>query len=241
MERALYDRFAEVEHKHWWFVAYRRIIAGVIASLGLPRDAKILDAGCGNGGNLAMLSQFGEVYASEMDGEAAKRSVDKRIAKAVKHEALPEQCSFDNNFFDLIVMLDVLEHIKDDGKALGVLRDKLKTGGKLLVAVPAYMFLWSGHDVANHHWRRYTRAGLRRVIASAGFVNGYASYFNVCLFPAAALGRFIKRIKGDGSHDLAMPAPWLNRALTSLFGNEALFIPKISFPFGVSLMAIATK
>jgi SAM-dependent methyltransferase len=221
MERALYDRFAEVEHKHWWFVAYRRIIAGVIASLGLPRDAKILDAGCGNGGNLAMLSQFGEVYASEMDGEAAKRSVDKRIAKAVKHEALPEQCSFDNNFFDLI--------------------DKLKTGGKLLVAVPAYMFLWSGHDVANHHWRRYTRAGLRRVIASAGFVNGYASYFNVCLFPAAALGRFIKRIKGDGSHDLAMPAPWLNRALTSLFGNEALFIPKISFPFGVSLMAIATK
>ena len=241
MERALYDRFAEVEDRHWWFVAHRRIMAKVIRLLGLPVKARILDAGCGNGGQLQMLSAFGEVYASEMDQEARERAIEKNIAQVVHHEALPERCSFKDEFFDLIALFDVLEHIEDDRKALEVLRAKLKPGGKLLVSVPAFMFLWSPHDVANHHYRRYTRSQLLAIIKNAGYRALYSSYFNIFLFPIAVLMRYFKRLKGDAGHDLAMPSAGVNRLLTAVFGSEALLVPRLSLPFGVSLLAVATK
>ena len=241
MERQLYDAFAAVEHEHWWFVGYRRIIAKVLRSLNLPQLATILDVGCGNGGNLSMLSEFGEIYATEHDGEAAERAREKQIAKIVYRESLPGQCSMADQSCDLVVMLDVLEHIEDDLAALKILRTKLKDDGKLLVAVPAFMFLWSPHDVANHHYRRYTRAQLVELLQQAGFEVQYSSYFNLCLFPVALLARTVKRWTAGDGHDLSMPPKAVNRLLAWLFGSESAFLPRLSFPFGISLMATATK
>jgi 2-polyprenyl-3-methyl-5-hydroxy-6-metoxy-1,4-benzoquinol methylase len=222
-------------------VAYRRIMATVIASFRLPPGSRILDVGCGTGGHLEMLSRFGEVYATEMDQQASDHARAKHIAKAIHTESLPGQCSFDDDFFDLIVLFDVLEHIRDDEAALKRLYAKLKPGGHLLVCVPAFMFLWSAHDDANHHWRRYRKQELTGTLRRAGFRVTAGSYLNITLFPVAVLARFLKRLKGDHSHDLSLPSQWVNRLLTAVFGWERFLVPRVSLPFGVSLMATAIR
>ncbi|MCZ6860027.1 MAG: class I SAM-dependent methyltransferase [Alphaproteobacteria bacterium] len=241
MERRVYARMGEVEDRHWWFVARRRILATVLErSALLPKSARVLEAGCGTGGNLGMLSRFGPVSAFEPD-EAARGNASRDIRFDIRAGALPDKVPFAGERFDLIAVLDVLEHLGDDEGALRALVERLEPGGVILVSVPAFAFLWSRHDVRHHHIRRYTRASLLAVTRAAGLEPVNAGYFNTLLFPLIVVRRMLDRLFGLAGDDDEMPTPWLNRLLGAVFAFERRLVGRVRLPFGVSLLMLARK
>ncbi|MEA3009686.1 MAG: hypothetical protein QOJ91_1378 [Sphingomonadales bacterium] len=239
MDRSVYDRMEEIDGTHWWFVARRRIVSKLLArQLAGRTGLRILEVGCGTGSNLAMLGQFGSVDAIEPDDRARAVAV-RRTGVAAQGGYLPDGVSLDDGAYDVIVLLDVLEHIPADVAALAALRPKLARGGKLLLTVPAMPWLWSAHDLAHHHHRRYTRRKLEAVLAAAGFALRHRSYFNSLLFPLIAAARAAGKISGRQGGDDAMPGPRMNRLLERIFSAERLWIGRVSPPFGVSLAAVA--
>ncbi|WP_420141734.1 class I SAM-dependent methyltransferase [Sphingomonas sp.] len=239
MERHVYDRMAEIDRDHWWFVGRRRILTALIAKFRpKPTPLRILEIGCGTGSNIAMLQQFGEVDAVEPD-DHARAFAAQRTGLAIKGGYLPD-VPLEDGHYDLIVLLDVLEHIPDDKAALAALRPKLAPGGRLLLAVPAMPSLWSGHDVAHHHQRRYTRATLDAVTAAAGYRVIHRTAFNTLLLPAIVGVRLLNKLlrREGGDEDAVPPAP-LNRLLARLFGAEAHAAVRGLLPVGVSLGFVA--
>lgn len=229
---------AAVQQRHWWFVARRRILARVIGALGLPPAARVLDAGCGSGGNLALLAGFGRLSAMEYDAPARAAAAALGVCP-VSPGRLPDDVPFAAGAFDLICLLDVLEHIDDDGATLRALAARLAPGGRLLVTVPAYAWLWSAHDEAHHHRRRYTAAALARCAAGAGLAVRRLGYFNSLLFPAIAAARLAGRLLGrDGASDAGLPPAPVNAALQAVFAAERHLAPRWLFPFGTSVLAV---
>ncbi|BBD62460.1 hypothetical protein NIES2109_53040 [Nostoc sp. HK-01] len=244
MDKNFYLQYAAVEDQHWWFVGRRRIVEALIRQLKLPKQAKILEAGCATGGNLSMLARYGEVAAMELDETACLLANERRVT-TVQQGSLPDKIPFTSQY-DLIVILDVLEHIDDDLAALEALSSRLNPNSWLLITVPAYQFLWSYHDEINHHKRRYTLKKLQRVVKQAGYTVCYGSYFNTWLFPLVAGVRLFKKIlkidqKSVASSDLNLPAKPINKFLTFLFASERYFMNRVSLPFGVSVVLLAQK
>lgn len=237
MERATFDRMAALDGEHWWFVGRRKIVAAAIESLkpALPAGARILEVGCGTGSNLLMLKRYGEVDAIEPDDEARALAAS-RGGIAVQGGLLPDGVEIADGRYDLIVLLDVLEHVEQEREALAVLRAKLAPGGRILLTVPSAPWMWSGHDVAHHHKRRYTVATLCAALTGTGFRLVHMSHFNTLLFPLIAA---IRLVRPHGEGDDAMPPALANRILSRLFGAERHLATRMSLPFGVSLLAIA--
>ncbi|WP_116091059.1 class I SAM-dependent methyltransferase [Sphingomonas crusticola] len=239
MERHVYDRMAEIDRDHWWFVGRRRILAALIERFR-PQSGplRILEVGCGTGSNIAMLQQFGTVDAVEPD-DHARAFAAQRTGLAIKGGYLPNVPLHDGQY-DLIVLLDVLEHIPDDIGALTALRPKLAPGGRLLLAVPAMPSLWSGHDVAHHHQRRYTARKLDAVVRAAGFRRLHRAAFNSLLLPAIVGVRLVNRLLGrkGGDEDRLPPKP-VNRLLGALFAAERHAAVRGLLPAGVSLALVA--
>lgn len=235
---------AQVEDTHWWFCSRRAIIASVLSRLGLSPEARILEPGCGTGGNFAMLSSFGEVYAMDSDPEACKFSSARKIA-IVKPGQLPDKVPFEDVRFDLVVMTDVLEHLDRDQEALTVLRDRLKPNGWLLATVPAFSWLWSVHDVTHHHRRRYVAGDLRTLFDRAGgYAVAYLSYYNFLLFPAIAAARLVipsSKSSARHDHDLRAHSGLVNSVLRTVFSSERYAIGRLAVPFGVSLLVLARR
>jgi SAM-dependent methyltransferase len=225
--------------QYWWLVARKLIIKKVIDSFCSKNgDLEILDVGCGKGVNFQLLASYGKVYGFDSDSQSL--DVAKRRTNAeVKKGDFPKNIPFQNNF-DLICMLDVLEHIEDEVLALKVLRKKLKTKGNLLMTVPAYQFLWSTHDIINDHKRRYQKDKLVKLLQQNGFNILYATYYNIFLFPLAIMLALYRnlRIKKTESKLKILPL-FLNIILTKIFSGERFFIPKYSLPFGVSILVFA--
>lgn len=242
MEPGIYTLMAALEEKHWWFAARRTIAENIIRQLGLPPGAKILEAGCGTGGNLAMLSRYGQVYGMELDDHAREMANAKRITQVLPGR-LPDKVPYQQERFDLIALLDVLEHIEDDRGTLEALGTLLKPGGHLLISVPAFAFLWSAHDEVHYHKRRYVLGELKSKLENAGLEVTYASYFNTVLFPLISAARLLGKLRTNkrGNGDLTMPSPLINRLLFAIFSSERLVLGRWSLPFGVSAMAIARK
>jgi len=240
MESKLYQDMAALEETHWWFVARRKILKDVIGRLPLPANASVLEAGCGTGGNLSMLSDFGKLSAFE-PFDNARAIADTRHIGQVENGTLPDGIPFEQKF-DLICAFDVLEHVENDAAALKALAEKLAPSGHIVITVPAFMFLWSAHDTAHHHYRRYTRQQMVRLMQSAGLEVKQASYFNTILFPAIVAARGLKKILGEtDSPDAKMPSPGINRLLLWLFGAERLALRHINLPVGVSVLAVGWK
>ena len=242
MEARTYELMRELEDEHWWFVARRRVIEAVLRRLALPERADILEVGCGTGGNLAMLSRFGTVTGVERDEDAAAMARERGIAPVLEGE-LPCQIPGLNGQYDLIVLFDVIEHVDADGASLECLRTGLRPGGRIVLTVPAFNFLWSQHDVENHHKRRYRRTDLRGLATGAGLQAEYLSYFNFWLFPPVAAVRLVRKLfpASETWSDMRKPAPLVNALLRSVFGSEARLIGRLSFPFGSSVIAVLTS
>jgi SAM-dependent methyltransferase len=241
MDRNVYLRMAEQDGQHWWFVARKKILADQIATLRLAPDARLLEAGCGPGGNLKMLGRFGKLTAFELD-QGARQIASERSGIDVAPGALPDQVGYEPGSFDLIAAFDVIEHIEQDSEATKVLATLLRPGGHLIITVPAYQWLWSKHDARHHHWRRYTRPEIHRLVEEAGLTVEKCSHFNTLLFPLVILVRFVKNLLGRAdSPDDRMPGRLVNTVLRHIFASERFWLRHASLPFGVSIICISRK
>lgn len=238
MERVIYDRMAEHDATHWWYRARREVLASVIArKVSLPPVARILEIGCGTGHNLAMLARFGDVDAIEID-EHSRAIAAQRLGSPVGDAPLPELIGVPEGGYDMVALLDVLEHVEADRDALEAVARRLRPGGTILLTVPQFRWMWSGHDVANHHFRRYTKASLRAAVSEAGLKLDMLQSFNSLLFPLAAADRLVARVTGrKGSDDALPPAP-VNRLFEKVFALERYAVGRIPMPPGVSLIAL---
>ena len=240
MERHVYDRMAELADVHWWYVARRKILADLIRrEMSPPAKARILEIGCGTGHNLGMLAEFGAVDALEVD-EAARSIAEERLGHAVASAPLPELKGVKRGGYDLIAALDVIEHIDDDHAALAAIAGRLKHGGKLLMTVPAHQWMWSAHDTANHHKRRYSKAALKALIAGSPLRLEKIGYFNSLLFPLAIAARGFGRLTGREDSDDKLPPKPLNLLFEKLFGLERHAVGRLPLPPGLSLFAVAS-
>jgi SAM-dependent methyltransferase len=240
MERIVYDRMAELDERHWWYRARRDVLAALITRrIALPPDARILEIGCGTGHNLQTLARFGAVDGIELD-DAARAVAEKRVGKPIGASPLPDLTGVPDATYDLVAVLDVIEHVDEDVRSLRTIATKLRPGGKVLITVPAHQWMWSAHDVVNHHKRRYSAKSLRRLIGDAGLRIEVLSPFNSLLFPLAAGARLAGRILGKDSSDDALPSKPVNALFETIFGLERYAIGRVPFPPGVSLVAIAS-
>lgn len=224
---------------HWWFRGRRRIVNGELERLALPADARLLDAGCGSGRTLDDLARYGRVIGLDISPTAVSvaraRGHDVRLAD-IADIPLPA------GRFDVVTCLDVLEHVADDRRALSELVRVTRPGGAILVTVPAYPALWSQHDVANEHFRRYRRTALRALAAETGCAFVRDTHFNALLLPPIALVRWGMRLVGrprGAPSDLDLTPARLGGVFELPLRAEAHFLAAGGrLPFGLSLLMV---
>ena len=239
MDRVVYDRMAAHDSTHWWYRARRDVLQSYLERYGrLPADARILEIGCGTGHNLPMLARFGNVDAIEID-PAARAIAAMRLGRPVGDAPLPELPGIPRRAYDLIAVLDVVEHIADDVAALRAMAACLKPGGKILIAVPAHPWMWSAHDVVNHHHRRYTKATLRASIVAAGMRPERLGPMNALLFPLAAAARLAGKLTGREDSDDSPPPGPVNALFERVFRLERHLVGRVPLTPGVSLVTLA--
>ncbi len=243
MKKTEYARMAEHEANYWWHVGRLRIIETSIMRFATKRrNLKILNVGCGTGGTIDMLEQFGTVDNVDVSDDAIafmKQRGYKRIKK-VKGIKLP----FKDKAYDIVAAFDVLEHIKDDSAALKEWKRVLKDDGAVILTVPAYSWLWSDHDVSLHHFRRYTVGRLKSVVAIAGLKAVKRSYAIVFSLPMVVGFRFLNKLLGrkTDSETSYVPVPdFINSLFIKILFIEAWLHRYIRFWFGTSVIATLKK
>lgn len=244
MEERFYAEYAEIQDRHWWFAGRRRIVASVLGEAlpaRLSGSTRILDVGCGTGVMLEELRRFGEVVG--VDSEPAAVAFCRRRGEDRVELATGAELPFSDAAFDVVTLLDVIEHIDEEETMLAEVRRVLAPSGVLLVTVPAYTWMWGPQDEISHHRRRYTRRRLLDSLSRAGFQTSRSSYFNTLLLPPIAAIRLARRLfpaPEELRSDFELNQPGrLNSALTRVFGWEARLLQRVNFPFGVSILALA--
>ena len=240
MEDQVYRQLYEVENTHWWFSARKEILLRYLdVRLPLPPTARLLDVGCGTGAILESFSRRYQAFGTDMAPQAIDFCRERGLTRLYcgTLETYPP-----SEPFDLLTMLDMLEHVEDDGGLLRAARRLLRAEGHILIAVPAFPSLWSDHDEVLHHKRRYTRRGLRRLVEHAGFTVEHLTFLNCLLFPVAWVKRAAARVTGaEGANDLEIPPRSLNAVLRELFRIEGRVLPHASLPVGLSLLCLARR
>ena len=243
MQQHTYSIMYEVEEAHWWFVGRRRIIESFVSEicrdLNVERP-RILDVGCGTGANLEMLAQFGEAEGVDVSTDALA-FCRARGLESVKQGAA-EDLPYADGSFDLVTGLDVVEHLDSDVAGLKEMHRVLRPNGRILLFVPAFMFLWGVQDDISHHRQRYTLKTLRRSVTEAGFRVERATYANISFFAPILLGRAFMRMTGlkpASENNINVSA--LNGILGRILGAESFALRRINFPFGVSALCVARK
>ena len=246
MQQHTYAIMRRVEESHWWFVGRRQIIRSFLERLF--RDVKasehstvnILDVGCGTGANLEMLSEFGVAEGVDVSTEALSFCQARGLqnVKLGAAEALP----YEDDSFDLVTGLDVVEHLDDDLAGLKEMRRILRPGGRALLFVPAFMFLWGVQDDISNHRRRYTLKELKDVVRKAGLEVERATYVNISFFTPIFLGRLLMRATGlrpESENNITIG--FLNGVLGKLLAAERGPLRYMNFPFGVSIICVARR
>jgi len=246
MQPHTYAIMREVEDQHWWYVGRRRIITSFVERIcrelqdegrGRPR---ILDVGCGTGGNVEMLARFGDAEGVDVSAEA----LDFCRARGLHNvrQGAAERLPYEDQSFDLVTSLDVVEHLDDDVAGLSEIRRVLRPGGRALLFVPAFMFLWGVQDDVSNHRRRYTLPQLRQVVEQAGLVTDRASYANLTFFAPILFGRLAMRLTGlHPASENNINIGLLNGLLGSVLGAESWWLRRMNLPFGVSAILVAKK
>ena len=229
----------EAEEKHWWYVGRRAVLAALAPKLS---PGPSLEVGCGYHSGLPPDSPNSRLVGLDMEHDKLTGFRLRHGAQVVQGNA--EQLPFPEGTFASCLLLDVLEHVRDDWLALSEAFRVLSPGGRALVTVPAFPSLWSAHDEADMHLRRYRRRELLRLCEGAGFRIVKGAHFNILFFPAALLWRIVSRrlyrhrIPGD---DFFMfPRP-INAFFAALFSFERFVVPYLPLPFGLSIFAILEK
>jgi SAM-dependent methyltransferase len=262
MNPAEYEAMYRLEDHLWWYTGMRRITAAALDSTqsgaltGQPGSAgrragwRILDAGCGTGGNLAWLSRFGRVWGVDLSSLATAYCRRRGLGTVARGSVT--RLPFPDASFDLVTSFDVIYHlgVADDVAALAEMRRVLRPGGTLFVRVPALEGLRSVHDAAVHTRQRYTTGELKAKVARAGLVVERASYANGILLPLAAGARLARRRQshgkaaegeeGEASDVRPVPAP-LNALFGAVLGLEAAWLGRADLPIGLSAFAVALK
>lgn len=216
------------------------MIDALIDSVELPPDGRILEAGCGTGGNLGVLSRRGTIAAFEPHVDALALARLQHPELDIRQGELPQQLPYDVRSFDLVAALDVLEHVEDDAACSQALAEMVRPGGWLLVTVPAHQALWGSHDRRLHHRRRYGRAELMGLLEPTDLVLHRVTAFNALLAPIAVAYRVGERTLGlDLGNQERVPPRLVNWALSALFAMESrLLRRRIPIPFGLSYAAL---
>jgi SAM-dependent methyltransferase len=237
----------ELENTHWYFRGKRTLIRKVISRMLDPDpNHKLLDVGCGTGNILLMLQEFGKAVGVDVSPVALEFCRTRNLSEL--HLVSPDdRLPFAEGSFDVACAFDLLEHIEDDLAFLNEIKRVTRTDGKILIIVPAHPQLWSEHDVALHHRRRYTRKQFELLIQNAGLTCSRVTYFNSLLFPVALAYRTFKKLlpKKNSStvrSEFFIELPNLvNATLLKLFELEGAILPNRDLPFGLSLLAVCQK
>lgn len=242
MRDSAYRELYEVEDRHWWFRGRWAVVEALLSRTSLPSSPRILDAGCGTGGNLQRYSRLGHAEGAELYEEAVRMCHSRGFDQVV--QAGLEELPYEDGRFDLIASTDVLEHIAAEQDALRELLRVAAPGGALVLTVPAYMWMWTAEDENLHHQRRYTRKRLWQAVERAGWEPQIATYFNTLLLPPIALVRVLRKGKEGGGEqaDLDRTPAWLDGPLSLPMRAEARLIRAgVSLPAGVSVGILCRK
>jgi SAM-dependent methyltransferase len=229
---------------HWWFAGRRRIFARLLARYG-PRggQARILDVGPGSGVNLPVLGPLGKVTVLDLDLGSLRSAVGAGAAAGVCGDAV--HAPFTPGSFDLVCMLDVVEHLEEDAAALAAARALLKPDGIVLLSVPALRVLWGRQDVLSGHKRRYRKHELATAVGRAGLWIERLSYFNTWLLPPILLVRLLMRpfvgASARSGSDFGLRVRFLDGVLRAIFASEASWLDRHDLPIGVSLLCVARR
>ena len=235
MRKDVYKRHIENFDNHWWFESRKNIIQKILQKY-VNKKINILDYGAGSGVNVEMLSKFGKVDIYEPHKETAKylnKKYSGKKFKIIKKHSIKK--------YDLIILADVLEHIKNDKKKIKELSRKLKKNGKLLITVPAYKFLFTKKDVILGHYRRYRLSEIKSIFND--FRIKKLSYFNFFLFLPISISLLIYKILNSDFIDSVEKKPnyILNLFLFLIFNIESKIINFFNFPFGISILGMFEK
>jgi SAM-dependent methyltransferase len=240
MREAAYRQHYEAEDHHWWFRGRWAVVEALLSRTPLPASPRILDAGCGTGGNLQRYSRIGEASGVDPSLEAVQFCRERGF-DSVEQAGL-ESLPFADGSFDLVAATDVLEHVADEAVALRELWRAAAPNAALLLTVPAYMWLWSEEDENLHHYRRYTRPALRRAVEAAGWEPRIATYFNTLLLPPIALARRLSKLTGRKGAEVDATPAGLDGILSLPMRLEARMIRAgLRLPAGVSVGIVCRK
>ena len=252
MKESAYHEMSLTENRHWWFVGRRDRARSVLNGLDLfessgTAEIEILEVGCGTGGNLGLLMEYGTVTAIEPNATALTYSEGRFDGSnhlfLMNGTAEEIPLILPDRKFDLVCMFDVLEHLDTPVEVLRTLKEVLRTDSScLLVSVPAFQFLWSGHDIDLMHKRRYTKKSLRSDFENAGFEVEMISGFNLVFLPVLTILRILFKLrilrKDPGTK---IPTDALNLLLTKVLRLETRLAQHHTLPSGVSIFLVARK
>jgi SAM-dependent methyltransferase len=250
MDKNYYKEYYTLERNHWWFKIRAKIILFLIdKSLQNKPNTKlkILNVGAATCKSSEILSQYGDVTSLEFDKDCCDFVKNNLKIDIISGSLL--NLPFANQAFDVVCAFDVIEHVEDDLTAVTEMKRVCKNGGLIVVTVPAFMSLWSEHDVVNHHFRRYTKANLLQLFYKIKLKPTTVTYFNTLLFLPIFIFRMLGKLvpqkwirKGAGSDATIMSEEGiLNSLLYRIFGAELFLLKFMKFPFGVSIFLALTK
>lgn len=243
MQSHHYPILYEVEETHWWYVGRRRIIQSLVEKICQTlnnSNPSILDVGCGTGANLKMLAAYGRAEGVDISPQAVEFCHERGL-ESVRLGAI-EHLPYQNDSFELVTALDVVEHLDDDVAGLREMRRVLRCDGRLLLFVPAFMFLWGVQDDVSNHRRRYTLPRLLRAVEEAGFSVEWASYANISFFLPVLVVRSVMRWLGlRAATEYGINISLMNGPFSQLFAAERFILERGRLPFGVSAACIARR
>jgi len=241
-----YQRLYEVENVYWWHIGRQRIIERLIEFyFKEAKDLEILDAGCGCGGNYKMLQKFGHILGIDNSENSLNFCQKNNFNNVLLTDCC--QTKLKDNTYDLIVALDLLEHLESDKAAINEFHRLLKEDGKLIITVPAYQFIWSNHDESLHHKRRYKIKQIYSLLQDNSFSVIKGSYAITFLAPPIIIFRLVENLikKVFNYRIIKKSYFYLPKILNNLFIKilyfEAILLPYLKFPFGISIIIVAEK